>query len=404
MPQFVYVAKDPTGKTVDGTLEYESVTSLIEALRSRGLTIVSVNEQGKGSSKLAFKFFAKSVNLDDIVIFTRMLATMVDSGIPLIQGLEILQEQVDNPRLRTVIGQMRGEVEKGASFSSALSHHKKVFSALYISMVKAGESSGTLDEILDRLAAYLEKMSNLIKKVKSSLVYPALVSIIAFAVVVFMFIVVIPVFKGIYESFDATLPAPTAILLAISDFIVQNIIWLSIAFVTGVYLFVRYIKTKQGKRWFDRLKLRVIVFGPLFRKLAVTKFTRTLSTLVRSGVPILQSLEIVASTSGNTEIESAVLSVKSKIKEGEGLARPLRETRVFPPMVVRMIAVGEETGELEKMLSKISDFYDAQVDAAISALTSIIEPIIIAFLGVVIGGIVVCMYLPIFSLWQVVAG
>jgi len=271
-------------------------------------------------------------------------------------------------------------------------------------MVRAGESSGMLDEILDRVALYLEKTSSLQKKIKSALVYPIAVVIMALGITAFLMLNVIPVFKDIYEGFGATLPTPTAVLLAISDFM-RHYFYVAIIFtVAAGFAAVRYIKTDKGALAFDRLKLNMPIFGVLAKKIAVGKFTRTFSTLIRSGVPILNSLDIVGKTAGNKVIEIAVESVRQNVKEGEAIAEPLAKSGVFPPMVVRMVSVGEQTGELEKMLTKIADFYDDQVDAAVTGLTSLIEPLIIAFLGIVVGGIVICMFLPILKITSVVAG
>ena len=398
MPTFRYVAKENTGKTVSETLEYSDKSNLIEALRKKGLVIISINEVARkrlGPSK--------KVKLEDIVIFSRQLATMVDSGIPLVQAMDILCEQIEEPNFKNVIATIRDDIEVGSSFSEALLKHPAVFSPLYINMVKAGESSGALDDILDRLASYLEKANTLQRKVKSSLVYPAVVIAMAFLITLVMLLKVIPTFKGIFDMLGGTLPLPTRILILISDTL--RGMFLYVVSVVGVALFLlrKYMKTPQGKAMFDRTILKLPVIGQLLRKVAVAKFTRTLATLVKSGVPILVSLEIVGKTSGNTVIERALDDVRRSIKEGENISNPLAKSGVFPPMVVRMINVGEQTGELEKMLGKIADFYDDQVDAAVSGLTSLIEPLIIGFLGIVIGGIVIAMFLPVFKMTELLA-
>ncbi len=398
MPTFRYVAKESTGKTVSGTLEYSDKSNLIEALRKKDLVIISINEVAKkrlGPSK--------KVKLEDIVIFSRQLATMVDSGIPLVQAMDILCEQIEEPNFKNVIATIRDDIEVGSSFSEALLKHPAVFSPLYINMVKAGESSGALDDILDRLASYLEKANTLQRKVKSSLIYPAVVIAMAFLITLVMLLKVIPTFKGIFGMLGGTLPLPTRVLILISDTLRD--MFLYVVSVTGVALFLlrKYMQTPQGKAMFDRTILKLPVIGQLLRKVAVAKFTRTLATLVKSGVPILVSLEIVGKTSGNTVIEKALDDIRRSIKEGENIANPLAKSGVFPPMVVRMISVGEQTGELEKMLGKIADFYDDQVDAAVSGLTSLIEPLIIAFLGIVIGGIVIAMFLPVFKMTELLA-
>ncbi|MFH1782660.1 MAG: type II secretion system F family protein [Candidatus Omnitrophota bacterium] len=400
MPLFRYVAKENMGKTVSGTSEYSNKAVLVDALRKKGLTIVSIDEV----TKKRFSSLGKKVKLDDIVIFSRQLATMVDSGIPLVQALDILSEQLDKSSFKSVVGKIRDDIEVGTSFSEALSKHPSVFSALYINMVRAGESSGALDDILDRLAAYLEKMAALQRKVKASLIYPAVVITMAILITLLMLLKVIPTFKGIFDILGGQLPLPTRILIFLSDSLRAMFIYIVIGFSIFVVTVKKYINTPKGRHVFDRSILRLPIFGKLLRKVAVAKFTRTFSTLIKSGVPILVSLEIVGKTSGNSVIERALNEVRNSIREGESIADPLAKSGAFPPMVVRMIQVGEHTGELEKMLGKIADFYDEQVDAAVSSLTSLIEPLIIAFLGVVIGGIVIAMFLPIFKMTEMVAG
>jgi len=401
MPTYKYVAKDKTGETISGTLEADNVSGLIGSLRSKGLIIISVTEERKKKPALRLARGGR-IKLDDLVIFLRQLATMVDAGIPLTQGLDILSEQAESKRLREIISKVHDDVEGGSSLSEALGKYEKAFSTIFISMVRAGESSGTLDVILDRLATYLEKVSTLIKKVRSALIYPTVVTVIAILITLILLLKVIPVFKEIFAGFGAKLPTPTLVLINFSDFLRHNFFYGVLILIVLVFGFNRYTKTERGKLRFDRSKLRLPIFGILFRKVAISKFSRTLSTLVKSGVPILSSLEIVAKTSGNRVVELAVDEVRNSIREGESIAEPLSKCGVFPPMVVRMISVGEKTGELEKMLSKIADFYDEQVDIAVSGLTSMIEPLIIAFLGIVIGTIVICMFMPIFKISQIV--
>ena len=400
MAKFKYVVKEKEGKTLKGIMESASKDAAVKSLRAKEMIIISLEENRGSIFSLGGlrDTNGKGVKLDDVVVFSRQLATMIEAGIPLVNALDILTEQIEKPSFKNVISKIRDDVETGSSLSEALSRHERVFSGLFVNMVRAGESSGTLDEIMDRLAAYLEKTSNLQKKIKSALVYPAAVSLMALGITVFLLLKVIPVFKDIYAGFDATLPAPTQMLLNASDFM-RKYFYLAIAVIfLAVFLVNKYTKTDKGKLRIDGIKLNMPIFGILMRKVAVGKFTRTLSTLVKSGVPILSSLEIVSKTSGNRVIETAVDSVRTNVREGEPIADPLARSGVFPPMVVRMISVGEQTGQLEKMLSKIADFYDEQVDAAVSGLTSLIEPLIIAFLGIVVGGIVVCMFLPILKL------
>lgn len=399
MPIFRYAAKESTGKTVSGTLDYSDKALLIEALRKRGLVIISINETTKGKARLG----SKKIKLEDVVIFSRQLATMVDSGIPLVQAMDILYDQIERPNFKEIVATIRDDIEVGSSFSDALLKHPSAFSPLYVSMVKAGESSGALDDILDRLAAYLEKASALQRKVKSSLIYPAVVFTMAVLITLVMLLKVIPTFKGIFDMLGGILPLPTRILILISDTLRNMFLYVVAVVAVGIFVIRRYMRTLQGRSAFDKMSLGLPVLGPLFKKVAVAKFTRTLATLVRSGVPILASLEIVGKTSGNVVIEKALENVRTGIKEGESIASPLAKSGVFPPMVVRMINVGEQTGELEKMLGKIADFYDDQVDTAVSGLTSLIEPLIIAFLGIVIGGIVIAMFLPVFKMTEIIA-
>lgn len=401
MPRFKYAAKDQSGKTIGGYVEVKDRTDAVNELRKRDLIIISIAEETKGFS---FSVFSrkKKIKLDDLVIFSRQLATMVDAGIPLVGALDILGEQMDNKTFRQIIMGVRNDVETGQSLSDALAKHKDIFSGLFVNMVKAGESSGMLDEILERVAEYLEKTSSLQKKVKSALVYPAIVSGMALGITLLLLWKVVPVFKTIFEGFDAQLPAPTLFLISISDMI-QAYFPAVLAFLAvAIFFLSRYAKSEMGRIQFDRLTLRMPVFGILFRKVAISKFTRTLSTLIKSGVPILGALEIVSKTSGNKVVEAAIENVRTNVREGENIADPLARSKIFPPMVTRMVSVGEQSGELEKMLSKIADFYDEQVDAAVSALTSMIEPFIIAFLGIVIGSIVICMFMPIFKITSVI--
>ncbi|MBU1007244.1 MAG: type II secretion system F family protein [Candidatus Omnitrophica bacterium] len=398
MPTYRYVAKETTGKTVSGILEYSDKALLIEALRKKGLIIVSINETTKRRHSAG-----KKVKIDDIVIFSRQLATMVDSGIPLVQALDILHDQIEKFDFKNTVATIRDDIEVGFSLSDALAKHPSVFSSLYINMVKAGESSGALDDILDRLATYLEKTSILQRKVKSSLIYPSVVVTMAMLITLVMLLKVIPTFKGIFTMLGGTLPFPTRVLIMVSDTL--RGMFLYVAIVLGILVFIirGYLKTSQGKTVFDTVSLKLPILGQLLRKVAVAKFTRTLATLVKSGVPILVSLDIVGKTAGNKVIEQALQGVRKSIKEGENIADPLAKSGAFPPMVVRMIRVGEQTGELEKMLGKIADFYDDQVDAAVSGMTSLIEPLIIAFLGVIIGGIVIAMFLPVFKMTELIA-
>lgn len=404
MPSFKYIAKNREGSTLSGMIDARDRNSAIDLLRKKELIIVSVVEEAP-KMKMSIPFMGgrkKKIKLDDLVMFARQLATMVDAGITLVAALDILGEQMDNKTFGGIILNVRNDVETGSSLSAALGKHKKIFSALFVNMVRAGESSGMLDEILDRLSEYLEKTSSLQKKVQSAMVYPAIVSGMALGITALLLLKVVPIFKVIFEGFGAKLPAPTAFLISLSDGLQKY--FLLIVLVGGglAYAIMRYINTDKGRLKFDGMMLKLPVFGILLKKVAISKFTRTLSTLIKAGVPILSALEIVGKTSGNKVVEMAIENTRTNVREGESIAEPLAKSKIFPPMVTRMVSVGEQAGELEKMLSKIADFYDEQVDASVGALTSMIEPFIIAFLGIVIGSIVICMFLPIFKLTTVV--
>ncbi|MBI2095833.1 MAG: type II secretion system F family protein [Candidatus Omnitrophica bacterium] len=405
MPVFRYAAKDKTGRSVSGVSESPDERSLVDLLRHQELTVISVKPDRKKeslASRLSRMGGGGPVKLGELVLFSRQLATMIDSGIPLMQGLEILTEQVESRPFKAVVAEVKRDVASGAGFHDALAKHPRTFSPLFLNMVKAGESSGALDDIMDRLATYLEKTDSLIRKVRSAMVYPVVVSLMAIGITLILMLKVVPVFKGIFLDFGGELPLATRALIVVSDFLTQSFfVWVPSAVVGGILL-VRFLKTERGTFIFDRFKLRMPVFGMILRKVAVSKFARTLSTLLKSGVPILSALEIVAKTAGNSVIQNAVDKVRSSIREGENITDPLVRSGVFPPLVVRMISVGEQSGELEKMLSKIADFYDDQVDASVAGITSLIEPLVIAFLGIVIGGIVICMFLPIFQLSSLV--
>ncbi|MCP4650044.1 MAG: type II secretion system F family protein [PVC group bacterium] len=400
MAYFKYVAKDEEGNTINDLIEAKDRAIALDMLRVKNLIIISVTEQKKSS--IIKKVRNKTVKSEELVIFSRQLATMVNAGIPLVQSLDILSEQLESPIFRQVVTEVRGDVEAGASLSAALEKHPKIFTLLYTNMVRAGETSGMLDEILDRLAGYLEKSNKLAGKVKSAMVYPAVVSLMAMGITLVLLLKVIPTFKEIFESLGGTLPLPTQLLINFSDMLRAYFIYCVIGLVGFIFIIGKIIQTPVGKKRFDQMKLNIPVFGPLLRKVAVARFSRTLSTLIRSGVPILGALEIVGKTSGNTVIEGAVDSARVGIREGESISAPLAKSRAFPPMVTRMITVGEESGELEKMLSKIADFYEDQVDTAVSGLTSLIEPLIIAFLGIVVGGIVIAMFLPILKIGELI--
>jgi len=401
MITYRYSAKDKNGHTVIGSLEANSEPEAAELLHNKELVVLSV-EQGKaGVVKAAEK--GNKVKLDDLVVFSRQLATMIDAGIPLVHALVILSEQIESKELKEVITTVHRNIEEGMAFSETLSKHPDVFSDLFINMARAGETSGTLDEVLDRLASYLEKTAALNRKIKSSLVYPAVVVTMALIITSILLLKVVPTFKGIFEALGGKLPLPTQILIGASDLFSHHFLFLLGALIIFGFIFKRYIDTPRGRYNFDLNKLKAPVLGPLFRKMAVAKFSRTFSTLARSGVSILNALDIVSKTSGNMVVEEAVMNCSKAVRDGEPISKQLAKSGVFPPMVTRMISVGEQTGQLEKMLTKIADFYDEQVDAATSALTSLIEPLVIAFLGIVIGGIVIALFLPIFKITELIS-
>ncbi len=408
MPSYEYQVKDKTGKDIQGVLEAEDTTELVRQLKSQGYLVVRIQEVKKAASILTVertpvkKTGGKggSVKLDDLVVFARQMATLVAAGIPLVQSLDILADQVDKQKFRLVLKRMHVDVQSGKSFSEAMQLHLKVFSMLFIHMVRAGEMSGRLEEILDRVAHYFEKSSALQKKVKAALMYPTAVSAMAFGITFFMLAFIIPKFATIFDGLGAKLPAPTLLLISVSRYLSVHWWWILSLLGGGIFLFTRIIRMPWGRLAWDSFTLRMPIFGTIILKVAVSKFARTLSTLVRSGVSILAALEIVSKTSGNARIEKIIVDLMASVTRGETIAGPLEKSGIFPSMVVRMIAIGEETGELEEMLNKIADFYDAQVDTAVSGLTSLIEPLIIAFLGIVIGGIVIALFLPILTLTQ----
>jgi type IV pilus assembly protein PilC len=408
MPSFEYLVKDKSGKDLKGVQEAQDAQDLVRQLKAQNYLVIRVEQVKKSSPILSVQKASSAprgsrgksggIKLDDLVVFARQLATLVAAGIPLVQSLDILGEQVDKEKFRLILRRMHSDVENGKSLSEAMQTHQKIFSALFIHMVRAGETSGRLQEILDRVAHYFEKSSALQKKVKAAMMYPMVVSIMAFSITFVMLAFVIPKFATIFEGLNAKLPAPTQILINLSNYLAANWWWILGILGGGVFLFSKFIRSPAGRLPWDSFTLRMPVFGPIIMKVAVSKFARTLSTLVRSGVAILAALEIVSKTSGNARIEKVITDLMGSVKRGESISGPLDKSGIFPSMVVRMIAIGEETGELEAMLTKIADFYDTQVDTAVSGLTSLIEPLIIGFLGVVIGGIVIALFLPILTL------
>ena len=403
MPVFKYTGKSRSGTIQKGQIEANDRNAAVAVLRQKQVLVTSIRARPKG---IEFKLpgFGGGVKEKDIVIFTRQLATMIDAGLPLVQCLDILSRQSLNKQFATTIGKIKTDVESGDTFADALRKHPKVFSDFFTNMVEAGEAGGILDTILSRLAVYMEKARALKGRVKSAMVYPAAIISIAILVVVFLMIFVIPVFAEMFESFGGTLPAPTRLIMQLSDFTRAYILYFVPAVVMGVYGFKRFYRTDKGKLLIDSLMLKMPVVGPLIQKVAVAKFTRTLGTLVSSGVPIIEGLQITARTAGNKVVENAVLAIIGSIKEGQTIAEPLSKQNIFPPMVVQMIEVGENSGALDMMLNKIADFYDEEVDTAVAGLTSLMEPALMVFLGVTIGFVVVAMYLPIFKMAGTIEG
>jgi type IV pilus assembly protein PilC len=403
MPKFNYVVKDRSGQTVKGDVEAADKSQALNMLRKKEFLILKLEKARGGAMQLSFNLGGGvKVKNEELSVFTRQLATIVEAGIPVVNGLDILAEQTDNPGFNDVIRDVKESVNTGLSLSDALGKHPRVFPVLLVSMVRAGESSGMLDVVLDRVSGYMEKANALEKKVKSAMIYPAVIVLMATVITLVMILKVIPVFKDIFAGFGAELPAATEFLINLSDFL-RSYFLVFLGGVAAVVMAVKwYLGTPGGKLRFDRMKLNLPIVGEIFQKVAVSRFTRTLGTLLNSGVPILNALEIVSETSGNKALEKSVNEVRKQVKEGESISPPMERSGIFPPMVIRMISVGEKSGELEKMLTKIANFYDEQVDTAVSGLTSLLEPLIIAFLGIVIGGIVFCMFLPIFKISQII--
>jgi type IV pilus assembly protein PilC len=402
MPIYKWEGKAIKGQIKKGEMEAPGEAAVRIHLRQQNIIPTKIVSKGR-EIKISLPF-KKKVKQRAIAIFTRQLATMIDAGLPLVQSLEILSSQQDNKVFKNIIREIREDVEGGSTFAGALKKHPMTFNELYTNLVVAGEEGGILDNILTRLANYIEKAEALKKKVKSALVYPTTIVGVAIIVVMILMIFVIPVFETMFKSAGQTLPLPTLIVVTLSKLIKRYVIIFIPAVILLFYLLRKYYQTNNGKMLIDRLLLKLPVLGSLFQKISVARFSRTLGTLVSSGVPILEGLTIVSKTSGNRTIEMAILSARASIREGETIAEPLHRSGIFPPMVIQMISVGESTGALDSMLSKIADFYEEEVDVAVGNLTSLLEPFLMIFLGVVIGGVVISMYLPIFQMASAVGG
>ncbi len=398
MAVFAYQGRTTQGSTA-GEIEAPDRTAAVGELRRKAILVTSIKEKAGGPARTGVRGrIGGKVKDKEMAIFTRQFSTMVDAGLPLVQCLSILAEQSESRILRTVTTKVAGNVEAGSTLADALRRHPRTFDELFVNLVEVGEAGGILDTVLQRLSVYIEKAAALKRKVKSAMIYPATIVGVAFIVVIFMLTFVIPTFAKMFSQMGADLPLPTVIVIRLSDF-VQRFWWLVLAGAVGIVVGIRaYYRTEGGKSVIDALLLKLPVFGTLIRKVAVARFTRTLGTLVSSGVPILEGLRITARTAGNRVVEKAVLDTRASVTAGKTLAEPLKASTVFPPMVVQMISVGEQTGALDAMLNKIADFYDDEVDTAVTALTALLEPLMIVFLGVVIGGLVIAMYLPIFRL------
>lgn len=400
MAVFAFSGRTRTGQTISGEMDAPNREAVVAQLRRQQVMATSVKPKAS-DIQIRIPGFGGTVNERDLAVVTRQLATMIDAGLPLVQCLEILASQQENKLLKKTLHDIRQDVEGGATFSAALKRHPKIFGALYTNMVEAGEAGGILDTILNRLAAYIEKAMILKRRVKTAMFYPATIISVAVVVVIFLLLYVIPTFQQMFAGFGATLPLPTLFVLALSNFVRAYILFIIVGIV-GMVVGIRVFNgTEGGKRTIDRILLRLPVFGPLIRKVAVAKFSRTLGTLVSSGVSILEGLDITARTAGNKIVEEAVFKARTVIAQGKTIAEPLEASGVFPRMVTQMIGVGEQTGALDRMLNKIADFYDEEVDVAVAGLTSLLEPLLVIFLGVIIGGVVIAMYLPIFKLISV---
>jgi len=403
MPKFSWEARTKAGAQQKGVMDAANESMVEAQLKKYGFTSISIKEEKAGGSLFTRKGGGK-VDSKDLVVFTRQFATMIDSGLPLVQCLDILANQQQNKSFKAALYNIKESVESGSTFADALGKHPRIFDQLYVNLIAAGEVGGILDTILNRLAAYIEKAMKLKKQVKGAMVYPATIISIAVVVIGVILVFVIPTFAKMFADFGGTLPAPTQIVINISNFL-QKYILVIIAACYGIKFAIgRYYATPVGRKTMDRAFLKMPVIGVLIRKVAVAKFTRTLGTMISSGVPIMDGLEIVAKTAGNKVIEEAIYKIRQAISEGRTMAEPLGESGVFPPMVVQMIAVGEATGAMDAMLNKIADFYDDEVDDAVGNLTAMMEPLLMVFLGTTVGGLVVAMYLPIFKLAGAVGG
>jgi type IV pilus assembly protein PilC len=399
MAVFVYTAKAPDGKKVESVIRAADRASAQAELKKKNYQITSIAEQKTGKKSGLFGPPRPHVRTKDIAVMTRQLSTMISAGIPLLESLEILHEQATDPGFKLVLDKVIERVRSGSDFSTALSEHPKLFTKIFVNMIKAGEASGQLDIILQRLADYMEAIEELKREIKAAMTYPVISLVLIGAITVGLIVGIVPKFQEIFVQLQMTnLPAPTRFLLLLSEIMRNHFVVGALILIVIFVAFILYIRTKTGMRQWHWLLLHVPIFGPLFRKVAISRFSRTFATLIQSGVPMLGALDIVASTAGNVLVEEAVLKAKDAVSKGETLGDPLAATKVFPPMVTRMISIGEKTGALEKLLLKISEFYDQEVRATVKALTSLIEPLLIATMGVIVGFIVLSIFLPIIEI------
>ena len=405
MAIFRWQGVSPRGETIGGEMEAPTRDAVLARLRSQRIQPVpnKIKERGKGLDRdISIPGFGDGIKPKDIVIFTRQLGTMIDAGLPIVQCLDILAEQADNKNFRKVLRQLKENVESGSTFTEALKKHPKNFDELFVNMISAGEVGGILDTILSRLSEYLEKSMKLKAQIKGAMIYPATIISVAGIVTAVLLIWVIPVFAELFSSFGQDLPAPTQFVINLSNFTIAYFPYIVATMVAIVITIRQFYRTENGRLRMDQMALQVPIFGDLLRKSAIARFTRTLSTLISSGVPILDALLITAKTSGNKIVERAILATRASISEGNSISEPLTQSKVFPPMVCQMISVGESTGALDSMLQKIAEFYEDEVDNMVANLTTLMEPMVILFLGVIIGGLVISMYLPIFKLGSVI--
>jgi len=399
MPSFTFLARDAgTGREIRSSMDAASEQQAIASLLGRNLLVVEIQEKVVRRGKAG----GSGVPLADLVVFTRQLATMIDAGLAMVQSLQALGEQTTNKVMRDVIKDVTQRVESGDSFSQALLKHPKVFNKLYVCMVDAGEKGGLLAEILSRLATFLENTARLRKKVKSAMMYPTVVTVVAISITIFLLVKVVPVFGEIFSGFGAKLPAPTQFLIDLSNWLKSNLFIVLPAIGLVVYGWFAYTKTKQGREFWDRTRIQLPIFGVIAHKICLARFTRTLASLIRSGVPILEVLSIVANTVGNVVMEKAIRVAMTDIEKGDGISNALAKHPVFPVMIIRMMTAGEQTGKIDSMLERIADFLDEEIETTLSGLTSLIEPLLIVFLGVVVGGIVIAMFLPIFKMSEII--